>query len=207
MPYNFLDAEFGGLEKEKYSLLTVYFIATDNNFNIVDELSLSVKPNDGIYHVCASAMDVNKINLVEHDRIAIPYKEAGTILYKWLDKITGSGKEKLICVGHGVKIDIEFVIQYLINIGTWEKFNSYRVLDTSSTCQFLKSCNLFPDTVSGSLTSLAKYLSIEVNENETHTAKYDTLLTYKIFLALRKILLPVIPAINSGDPAGFFAAH
>ena len=46
--YLFLDNEMGGLEKEQYSLLTSYLLATDDNFNVIAELDLRLKPNDGI---------------------------------------------------------------------------------------------------------------------------------------------------------------
>lgn len=187
--YLFLDDEMGGLEKEKYSLLTVYLMATDDNFNFIGDLYLFLQPDDGVYKICADALTVNEIDLVEHDRIAISYKEGGTKLYKWLQGLTEDGKTKAVVVGHGVYGDVDWIIHYLMNRGSWEKFTSYRKLDTSVVCQFLKSCNLFPDDVSGSLVSLAKYFKIECDENLAHDAKYDTELTYKVFMALRTRLL------------------
>lgn len=181
----------GGLEKEKFSLLTVFIIAVDDNFNVIDELYLYLKPNDGIYKVCAQGMAVNKIDLVKHDTVAISYKEGSTKLYNWLKKVTEGNKEKAIVVGHGIYGDVEWIVEHLINRGSWETFTSYRKLDTSSTCQFLKACGLFPESVSGSLISLAKYFGVEVNEDEAHDAKYDTMLTFKVFLSLRKLFLPI----------------
>lgn len=187
--YLFLDAEYGGLEKENYSLLTIYLMMTDDSFNVIGDLSLFLKPDNGIYQVCASAMNVNKIDLVKHDTIAIPYKEGATKLYNWLKTMTDDGKTKTIVVGHGIHGDIEWIVEHLITLGSWEKFTSYRKLDTSVVCQFLKACNLFPIDVSGSLTSLAKYFNVEVDENKTHSADYDVKLTFKVFIALRKLLM------------------
>jgi oligoribonuclease (3'-5' exoribonuclease) len=192
--YLFLDNEMGGLEREQYSLLTSYFLATDDNFNVIAELDLRLKPDDGIYKVCGEAMSVNKINLAIHDRLAITYKEGATKLYNWLRLLTEDGKIKAIVVGHGVYGDVEWIIYHLISRGSWEKFTSYRKLDTQAVCRFLKSCNMFPEDVSGSLTSLAQYFKIPVDENETHTSKYDTELTFKVFMALRKLLMsPALP--------------
>jgi hypothetical protein len=39
----------GGLEREKYSLLSVYLMATDDKFNVIGDLYLYLKPDDGIY--------------------------------------------------------------------------------------------------------------------------------------------------------------
>lgn len=189
--YLFLDSEFGGLDKEKYSLLTVYLLMTDDNYNVIGDLYLYLKPEDGIYKVCAEALTVNKINLVEHDKIAIPYKQGGSQLYNWLKQLTDNGKVKATVVGHGIYGDVEWIIQYLISRGSWETFTSYRKLDTSAVAQFLKSVGMFPETVSGSLVSLAKYYNVGVDENSAHDAKYDTELTFKVFLAMRKQLINI----------------
>ena len=188
MGYVFIDCEMGSVELE-YSLLSAYFLATNDNFQKVDELELLVKPDDGKYIVTGEALSINKIDLYSHDLKAKPYKETGTILYKWLDKLTENGKNKFVPIGHGIYGDIKFIQKYLISRGSWEKFISYRTLDTSGVCQFLKSCNLFPETVSGSLESLAKYFNIPVDENTLHNAKTDTLLTFQVFMKLRENLL------------------
>jgi oligoribonuclease (3'-5' exoribonuclease) len=190
--YLFLDDEMGGLDREKYSLLSVYLLATDDQFNAIGSLYLYLKPDDGIYRVCAEAMNVNKINLVEHDTRAITYKEGSTKLYNWLKQLTNEGKTKATVVGHGVYADVEWIIYHLMSRGSWETFTSYRKLDTQAVCQFLKACGLFPETVSGSLISIAQYFGITVDENACHDAKYDTELTYKVFMALVKQMTPII---------------
>lgn len=182
----------GGLEREKYSLLSVYLLATDDQYKVISDCYLYLKPDDGIYKVCAEAMNVNKINLVEHDRKAITYKEGGTRLYNWLQVLTNAGKNKATVVGHGVYADVEWIIWHLMNRGSWETFTSYRKLDTQAVCQFLKACGLFPDTVSGSLISLAQHFGVVVDENACHDAKYDTELTFKVFQALVKQMTPII---------------
>lgn len=179
----------GGLDKETYSLLSVYVMMTDDNYNIIGDLYLYLKPDGGIYRLCAESMNVNKINIVEHDKRAISYKDGATLLYNWLKKHTDNGKIKATVVGHGVYGDVEWIIHHLISRGSWENFTSYRKLDTSAVCQFLKSCNMFPETVSGSLVSLAKHFNVKVDENLAHDAKYDTHLTYEVFLCLRKLLI------------------
>jgi len=187
--YLFLDNEMGGLEREKHSLLTVYLMMTDDNYNVIGELYLYLKPDDGTYKVCGEAMAVNKINLLEHDKKAITYKEGGTKLYNWLKSLTDSGKVKATVVGHGIYSDVDWIVYHLMSRASFENFTSYRKLDTSSTCQFLKSVGMFPEEVSGSLVSLAKHFKVEVDENAAHDAKYDTQLTFKVFLALRKMFV------------------
>jgi oligoribonuclease (3'-5' exoribonuclease) len=187
--YLFLDNEMGGLERENHSLLTSYLMMTDDNFNVIGELYLYLKPDDGVYKVCAEAMAINKIDLVAHDAKAITYKEGGTKLYNWLKSLTDNGKVKAVVVGHGIYGDIDWLTYFLMKRSSFETFTSYRKLDTSSTCQFLKSVGLFPEDVSGSLVSLAKHFKVEVDETAAHDAKYDTILTFKVFLALRKMFV------------------
>jgi len=191
MGYVFIDCEMGGLETEKYSLLSVYLLATDDQFNVIGNMNLLLRPDDGIYKVCGEAMNVNRIDLKVHDTMAIPYKEGGTKLYKWLSALTDGGKNKFTVVGHGVYGDVLWICKHLMSRDTWENFTSYRKLDTQAVCQFLKACGLFPETVSGSLISLAQHFGVPVDENDCHSAKYDTELTYKVFMALVKQMTPV----------------
>ena len=181
----------GGLEKDKYSLLTSYFMMTDDNFNVIGTLSLQLKPDDGIYKVCGEAMAINRIDLSVHDKMTITYKEGATKLYNWLKTLTDNGKVKATVVGHGIHGDVEWIIYHLMSRGSWETFTSYRKLDTSSTCQFLKSVGLFPEEVSGSLTSLAEYFKIPLDATIVHSAKYDTEITFQVFLELRNILINI----------------
>lgn len=188
--YLFLDDEMGGLDKDKHSLLQVYLMAVDGSFKTVDELNLLTKPDDGNYCVCGEAMNVNKIDLVKHDALAITYKEAGTKLYKWLQNLTDDGKTKLIVVGHGVYGDVEWVIKHLMSRGSWEKFTSYRKLDTQAVVQFLKACGIFSESdFSGGLESICKYFGIPFDSDKAHDAKYDTQKTYEAFLKLRQLLI------------------
>src|SRR6266704_2609170 len=103
--YLFLDNETGGVGPE-FSLLTTYLIALDDRLQKVSDLYLYLKPNDGIYQVGAQGMGVNKINLVEHDKRSITYKEGGTQLYNWLRALTLDGKIKLVVCGHGIYGDV-----------------------------------------------------------------------------------------------------
>lgn len=181
----------GGLEKDKHSLLTVYLMMTDDNYKVIGDLYLYLKPDDGIYKVCAEAMAINKIDLVKHDKLAVFYKQGASLLYNWLKDLTNNGKVKATVVGHGIYGDVEWIIHHLMSRGSWETFTSYRKLDTSAVAQFLKSVSLFPESVSGSLVSLAKYYGVPVDENAAHDAKYDTELTFKVFLAMRNQLIKV----------------
>lgn len=184
--YLIFDTETGGIGLDK-SLLTAYFMVCDNEFKKIDELYLYVKPDDGIYRVTGEAMGINKINLVEHDKKAITYKKAGTALYQFIEKNFEYRKDRMVPVGHGMSGDLDHIFDKLMGRSTWETFVSYRRLDTSVALQFLKSCNVFPEIVSGSLESLVEHFGIKRN-GELHDAKVDAELTRDVLVKLIKLI-------------------
>ena len=192
--YIALDCEMGGIDL-KYSLLTVYFSVFDANFQLIDDLYLYLKPDDGDYIVCGEALGVNKINLVGHDKRAITYREGRSALGEFLRKISLRTPhfEKLRALGHNVGGDIRFVWDKIYGRSKWEQYVSYRYLDTATICQFLKDKGTLPSEidgpvgVSGSLMSLARYLNIPHCEEDLHDAKVDTLLTVEVYRQMLKL--------------------
>lgn len=183
--YLHLDCEMGGREL-KYSLLTAYFLVTDAQFNKLGDLYLYVKPDDGDYIVSGQGMSVNKINLIEHNKIAVPYKQAKTTLFNFLKSHATDGK--LTTVGHGVRGDIDHVIDKLISEGSWEQFCTYHFVDTSVVLQFLRACGLMPMDTDGSVAAMAQYFSIDI-QGDLHDASVDAKVTCEIlknFISMTK---------------------
>ena len=101
--YLALDCETGGFEGT--SLLSLYCGVYDESFTLLDELELFLRPKDHIYNVTAEALAINKINLIEHEKKAIPYNEGGTLLYDFLKR---NSTNIQIFIPEGVNIkDIE----------------------------------------------------------------------------------------------------
>jgi hypothetical protein len=185
-----MDCEMGGRDL-KYSLLTSFFMVTDSNFNVLGELSLETKPDDGDYIVSGEGMAVNGINLQEHDKVAFPYKMAKPILFNFLKRMAVGGL--LTPVGHAVKGDISHVTDKIISVGSWEQFCTYHFIDTSVVLQFLRACGKMPMGCDGSVGALAKYFNIPV-EGELHNAGVDTKLQAAIlreFVALGRLGQPL----------------
>ena len=179
--YISLDCETGGIGPE-VSLLTVYLAVLDQNFEIMDELDLAIKPDNDIYNVTAEALSINKINLIEHQKVAISPGIAGGRLREFLIENSDNGKIKLTPLGHNVAFDLEKVYQNLLNKKEAQKYVSYRVLDTGSTGRALIVAGIIPDTVTGSLGSYVKHYGIK--EGEYHTARADTLMTVEVMKAM-----------------------
>ena len=179
--YLHLDCEMGGREL-KFSLLTACFIVIDETNKVIDTLNLKVKPDDGVYILSGQGMSVNKINIQEHDKIAITYKQAKPLLYDFLKKY--SAGSHLVPVGHGVKGDIQHIIDKLISEGSWEQFCTYHYIDTSVVLQFLRACGKMPMDTDGSVKALAEYFGLWGNpcdDDTFHDAKFDAEMTMKIF--------------------------
>jgi DNA polymerase III epsilon subunit-like protein len=183
LKYLGMDIETGGVTSDK-SLLTAYFVVIDEDLKTVyGELDLKIKPSDGVYNVTAEALEVNKIDLIQHDKEAVTEDKAATMLYEFLDKHAPSGTIKLTPLGHNVAFDINFIKERLTK--NFNKFVSYRVLDTSSVCQFLKLTGKVSRDLEGSLEKLAAYFGISLNT--LHNAKDDTWLVVEILKRMVKL--------------------
>ena len=166
-----LDTETGGLTEES-SLLTAHFAICDKDFNVLDELELVTKPNDGQYNVSAEALGVNKINLIEHDKIAKTYSEAGQELRNFLWKYSQNGKIKLVPVGKNVGFDVIKINNTILGKKTWSMFTSYRLYDITGLVIYLKRKGKLPVDAPDSLSGLGEYFGIKT---DWHTARGDNL--------------------------------
>jgi DNA polymerase III alpha subunit (gram-positive type) len=183
-----LDNETGGLGDD-VSLLSTYVEVVDEQFNVIDSIELFVKPNNSIYKVEAGGLEVNKINLIEHDKIAITYSEAGQKLFQFLKKNSQDGKIKLIPVGKNVMFDIVGLQRHLLSKSNMEKFVSYRVIDITGLAMGLQIKGKLPSDMSLSLSSLAKYFDVySLVEGNAHEAKYDTKVTMLVYKKLLDLL-------------------
>lgn len=184
--YLAMDNETGGLA-DNISLLSSYLEVFDDDFNSIDSLELYVKPNDGVYLVQAEGMSINKIDLIEHDKIAITYSEAGQKLFKFLQKNSNDGEIKLIPVGKQVHGDVRWLQQHLLGKKTMDKFVSYRQIDITGLAMGLQIKGKLPSDLSLSLSSLVKYFGVEIPGN-AHEAKYDTQATILVWVELLNLL-------------------
>lgn len=181
-----MDNETGGLA-ENVSLLSSYLEIVDEKQNVIDSLELFVKPNDGVYLVEAGGLEINKINLVEHDKTAITYSEAGQKLFKFLQKNSKDGEIKLIPVGKNVAGDVRWLQQHLLGKKTMDRFVSYRVIDITGLAMGLQIKGKLPLDISLSLVSLVEYFNIVV-PGAAHEAKYDTKATMLVWYKLLDLL-------------------
>jgi oligoribonuclease (3'-5' exoribonuclease) len=184
------DCETGGTDPKKSSLLTLYLCVLDDDFNIVDELDLRLKPNDGKYVVEQEAMDINKINLEEHDKDAVTYEDGAVLLQAFLQKHhTGGRWASLRPAGHNFGFDLSFIFEHLMPKEKWEKYCHYRYMDTTPLCTFFQFIGKWPEKL-GRLTDIAQFLGVKMRD--AHNAKNDTLMwidTFKTIVRTEKAAL------------------
>jgi DNA polymerase III epsilon subunit-like protein len=184
MKFIALDTETGGID-DSTSLLTAFFQVYDDQFQPVESLSLTLRPNDGQYVVSAGGLQVNGINLIDHNAKSITYKEASPLLYAFLDRVTDGGKTKLYAIGVGLEYDLKVLNKYLLSASTLQKYVSVKRLDLLNIALFLKTVGILPPDLSHSLVSLAAHYNIEWKQ-AAHDAQADALMSVDVFLRMRK---------------------
>jgi DNA polymerase III alpha subunit (gram-positive type) len=186
MKYVCFDVETGGTDASKVSLLEAAFVVIDSYTREKQSLILKIKPDDDIYHVQAEGLGINKINLVEHDKVAITESKAKTVLFDFLKMHSNNGKDKLAPLGHNVKFDIDFIQAYLLTKNTWNMFVLYRPRDTSTLGTMLKDAELIPENVKGSLESYAAFFGL--TGYDYHTAMGDVDCTIDVYFKMMEMV-------------------
>jgi DNA polymerase III alpha subunit (gram-positive type) len=175
----------------KTSLLTLYGMVLDPKLQIIDTIDLKIKPNNGIYHVTAKAMEVNQIDIIKHDAEALPLQQAAK-LFETFACNHSIGFDKMIPTGHNLSLDIRFCKRYFLKTSEnaegnyWNRFFSHRRLDTATMAHALILAGKLPSTLECSLGSLANHFGYDYEG--AHDAEFDAKLTLKILEQLIKLM-------------------
>lgn len=184
-----LDTETGGLDPQTSDVLTIYIAVMDEEFKIVEELDLKLKPNDR-FPVCeAGALKVNGIDVKKHleDPNTITYSEAAEKIVNMLKKyLKKNGRySNLRPLGQNIPFDLAYIWKHLIPKPEWDKIVHYGLTDTKPIVDFLKDCGWFPRDL-GSLGSVVDYLNLP--KRDAHNAKEDTLMCVDVYKKLLEIM-------------------
>lgn len=195
--YLAFDSETGGLNPATADLLTWYGAILDEEFKIVEDLYLKLKPDGGRLPVAeAGALRVNGINIQEHlaDPETVTYSEGKAkiiaLVKRYLKK---NGRYSNIRpLGQNVPFDINWTQYHLISKDEWDSMIHYGIVDTKTICDFLKDAGWFPKEL-GSLGSIVDFLGLP--KRGAHNAKEDTLMTIDVY---KKYLEIMAAKKNSG---------
>ena len=182
MNYLFYDTETGGLLPQKHSLLTAYFAVVNDDFKIIDDLYLQLKPEDPSTIVAdPGALEVNGIKIEEHvnDPNTVLYSEGKTQLNDLLvrNKIKGK-RNHFTPSGHNIEFDNGFIYEQLMPEEEWRKLVHYHKFDTVTFATILKKAGFFAPTQKISLGNLAELFNIPVID--AHNAKADIIMNIEV---------------------------
>lgn len=195
-----MDSETGGLRAKQADILTLFMAVTDEDFKVIDELDLKLKPNDRLPVVEGQAMAINKIDIQKHleDPTTVTYAEAKVKIISFAKKyLKKRGRfSNLVPLGQKVDFDLKFIWEYIIPEEEWEGLFSYNVEDTKTASLFLKRCGWLPKDT-GTLKSLVEYFNIP--RRKAHEAKGDVHMTLDVYKAMISLMDSKKEGRNSQD--------
>lgn len=186
MPF---DSETGGFNPKTADLLTLYVAIMDEEFKILDELYLKLKPDGRLPIAEAQALKVNGIDIQAHlaDPETITYSAAKvkvvTLLKKHLKKTGRFSNIKPL--GYNVAFDKDWMQEHILPRDEWESILHYKFTDVMQNMDFLKEAGWFPKDL-GSLGTVVDYLQIP--KRAAHNAKEDTLMTIDVHKKILEIM-------------------
>lgn len=176
-----IDIETGGTNPNLHPILSLGLVVLDGKTTIAEtEYWIS----RGDRQVDATAMAINKIDLVEHEKRAQQPQDVVRSLTSFVQHYFPN--EAAVPVGHNVDFDLSFIKALFESQGLLADYNkvlSYRKLDTQSIIRYYQDAGHFPKDVSG-LGSWLGYFGINHNQNELHGALYDARVTAHLYVKL-----------------------
>lgn len=183
------DAETGGLDPDEVDLLTVYMAVVDENYKIVEELDLVLKPDgDRLPIAHADALKITGIDLQAHisNSSTITYSEAALKITEMLKKYRTKGKySNLKFSGFNCYFDRSFIHKYLINKKDFEKLVHYKNVDVMEGIDFLKRVGWLPPSV-GNLGSCVDHFGLP--KGKAHNAREDILMTLEVDKKVKELM-------------------
>ncbi|MBV1756501.1 MAG: 3'-5' exonuclease [Dethiosulfatibacter sp.] len=175
----FIDTETGGVDPAKHSLFSIGLVAWDKGIGLVDSIELFIKNDEYVY--TKEAQKINKFNITEHEKKAIPPKLV-------IEKITNFCRLHfpdgylIPLAGHNTQFDTNFLKVLLSSNGrSFNTIFSHRILDTYSIIQYLIYAGKISEDVSSSSKAF-QYFNINIDNR--HSALEDSLATVKLFESL-----------------------
>jgi DNA polymerase III epsilon subunit-like protein len=176
--YLFIDSETGGTDPGKNSLLSLGLVVAQGSSQIAQT---EILVSHDSYVVNAKALEVNRIDLVVHNKHALEPMKAWEAMQGFLASYF-EPNERIILVGHNIAFDRAFLATFLKSIGqSFESRFSHRSIDTHSIAAALQDAGKIPVSVSLNSTGLFEHFKIEVPPEKRHTALGDALATFELY--------------------------
>lgn len=178
----FIDTETGGIDPASHSLLSLALVVWKE---LEIRASIEILVNDGVLHVTEKALEINGINLSEHQKKAVTPVIALERFHQFLDTHFPKD-EKIILGGHNINFDVNFLNAFLTQNGVnFQQRFSHRFVDTSAILFYLYLTGKIKRKLTASQDAF-DYFGITVQGR--HTALGDAFATAQLFSKLISIL-------------------
>lgn len=176
--YLFIDTETGGLDPARHSLLTICAdIVPEFGREPVGSFTTAFKHDP--YRISPRALEVNNIDLVEHDKYAGSAEEAAIHFHEWI-KLASVKPQP---VGWNIGFDLGFIYQQFIPKAEWDTLVDYHSLDVCALVEFLIIAKKLPPK--RRLVDVARHLGLATEG--AHDAAYDNYLCMEVVARLLKL--------------------
>ena len=187
LPESYQDIQV--FDKKKHTITEAYFAIWDEDWNLLEDLHLLLKNDDGEVIGEQQAFETTGINPETHllDPDTITYTEGREKLLAMLTRHKIPKKRKhYMPAGHNILFDLNFIWEQLIEKEDWEKTVHYgKKMDTYIVCTFLQDMGILPDDL-GKLTSLVEYFGIPMGK--AHTARGDIEMNIDVYKAIKAMM-------------------
>jgi DNA polymerase III epsilon subunit-like protein len=187
----FIDTETGGIPVG-VSVLTAtftFFSIETPNLEKLAELDVTCKPNDNLYTLDPEALMVNRIDLVEHRIKAKPYAQSTKEIVQFLAKLSSEEKKKLTLCGQNLTFDLDHLNgSGLLPSSTLFQYVDRRVIDIISLSKTAQLLGLLPEAQSLSLSKLAEFFNIPLEDSKTHSSSYDNFIAAQVYAYLIELI-------------------
>lgn len=179
-----IDTETGGLDPDNHSLLTVAMIVT-RNMEIIAGHEWWLKHDE--YQVTDRALEINGIDLKEHDETALPAAEAIEDMLNFLEHFR-LPNERVVFFGQNTIFDKQFLEAAVERSGHTKRYRSlvsHRYIDLMSITAFL---NLTGHLKTDNLGLDAVLTLLDIEQTQRHHALGDAQMTFRALVELFKRL-------------------
>ena len=170
-----IDTETTGLSPRFHKTLTVGLLLIDvekSHLKILDQNHIFIKHDH--YNASPGAMSVNKIDLIQHNQIAIPPKKACNQINNFIDK---NVLHEIPLVGHNIAFDKNFLNSLFDQANSFSKFY-HEHEDTMWIWRSLQKQNKVPQGRSN-LETVAGHFGIDYTR--AHDAIADCKITAQVY--------------------------